>query len=161
MTTKDTINEQTQKTEQVISQVTGMPAAEPVPKVESTTIEADVENTPPPDQLNTQAVDHLAKLITAIKIQVRQEVLAELLPLMEAMEKSAKEGVVQLQTVEKSAKGGVAQPQTTPQPAPPPTADFSSYVAGCEARAQELQNMVERKIEERRQHIYQRIQQKR
>lgn len=157
MTTKDTINEQTHKTEQVISQVTGMPAVEPVPKVESTTIEAGieagVENTPPPDQLNTQAIDHLKELINAIKVQVRQEVLAELLPLMEAMEKAAKGGGVVQQP---------APPHTIPtqQPAPPPTStSFQGYVAGCEARAQELQSMVERKVEERRQQIYQRIQQ--
>ena len=137
MSVEDTINEQRRKTEQVMSQVTGKPVTEASPGAERPGGEgAKVVSAPVPTE--DEATRHLANLVKALTALVREEVLAELIPLMEAMERSSR-------PVAHPPESGVLQPR-----APVPSADVGSHEALWSRRAQELQDLIEQKLERRR-----------
>jgi len=88
----NTITEQMRKTEQVISQVVGKPRPNAAQSIQQT--ETTVEST----QFDDEIAKHAASLIMGLKEQVVQDVLAKLLPLIEAMEKAARSEISQLKS---------------------------------------------------------------
>lgn len=144
MLNADIINEQTRKTEQVIAQVTRMNV--PCQDAEAVQREDQKEKImPAPQQPSGSSAEHLANFIASLKTEIRKEVLNELIPLMEAMEKAA--------------QGGAApSAQANKQPKPPTMQDVQKQaVASVEQRTQDLQKMIEEKISQRRQRIFSRL----
>jgi hypothetical protein len=153
MLPNDVVNEQHRKTEEAIENVTGMADSGDFATSGSETGQRrDHITAASTVQLEGKIGQLLAELIAAIKNEVRQEVLNELIPLMEAMEKAAKGGNAQV-----GASPQQAQQPPFQQQMPNFQALQQQAAATMEQRTQELQNMIDQKIAKRRQRMFTRL----